>query len=261
MAKVDQPKAKAGLPEAGRAASEGPARPEKVSSIVARRIAREIVERDLEPGALLEPEAAMMEHFGVSRASLREGLRILETLGLVQIRPGPGGGPSVAALESADFGRVATLYFQIMGARLADVIEARLTIEPVMASLAATRHDPAMNDDLRESMSRHYDTKDDAEWRAVTDNFHSLICSMSGNPLLNLLARALKDIYTERVSGLVFPEEKRDHVRATHEEITVAIEGGHAETAERLMRDHMRAYADYFADRYPGLMDELVDWR
>jgi DNA-binding FadR family transcriptional regulator len=95
----------------------------------------------------------------------------------------------------------------------------------------------------------------------VTDHFHSLICSMSGNPLLNLLARALKDIYTERVSGLVFPEEKRDHVRSTHEEITAAIERGDAETSERLMRDHMRNYADFFADRYPGLMEELVDWR
>jgi GntR family transcriptional regulator, transcriptional repressor for pyruvate dehydrogenase complex len=259
MAKVDEGKPR--LPQGDRSLRAGPARAEKVSSIVARRIAREIVEQDLEPGALLAPEATMMEEFGVSRASLREGLRILETLGLVAIRPGPGGGPSVADMDSGDFGRMATLYFQVMRVRLADVIESRLTIEPVMASLAATRHDPAMNDDLREVMRQHYETEDDAEWRAVTDRFHSLICSMSGNPLLNLLARALKDIYTERVSGLVFPEEKRDHVRATHEEITKAIEEGDAETAERLMRDHMRAYADFFADRYPGLMDELVDWR
>lgn len=259
MAKVDDKKAR--LPQGDRALRAGPARTEKVSSIVARRIAREIVERDLEPGALLQPEAAMMEQFGVSRASLREGLRILETLGLVAIKPGPGGGPSVAAMSSSDFGRVATLYFQIMRARLADVIEARLTIEPVMAGLAATRHDPAMNDDLREVMRRHYETRSDAEWREVTDHFHSLICGMSGNPLLDLLARALKDIYTDRVSGLVFPEEKRDHVRATHEEITTAIEQGDAATAERLMRDHMRNYADFFADRYPGLMEELVDWR
>jgi GntR family transcriptional regulator, transcriptional repressor for pyruvate dehydrogenase complex len=259
MPKVDEGKAR--LPQGDRSLRDGPARSEKVSSIVARRIAREIVERDLEPGALLQPEAAMMEQFGVSRASLREGLRILETLGLVAIKPGPGGGPSVAAMSSSDFGRVATLYFQIMRARLADVIEARLTIEPVMAGLAATRHDPALNDDLRAVMRAHYETQSDAEWREVTDRFHSMICSMSGNPLLDLLARALKDIYTDRVSGLVFPEEKRDHVRATHEEITKAIEEGDAETAERLMRDHMRAYADFFADRYPGLMDELVDWR
>lgn len=259
MAKVDDEKAR--LPQGDRSMREGPARSEKVSSIVARRIAREIVERDLGPGALLQPEAAMMEQFGVSRASLREGLRILETLGLVAIKPGPGGGPSVAAMSASDFGRVATLYFQIMRARLADVIEARLTIEPVMAGLAATRRDPAMNDDLREVMGAHYETKSDAEWREVTDRFHSMICGMSGNPLLDLLARALKDIYTDRVSGLVFPEEKRDHVRATHEEITTAIEEGDAATAERLMRDHMRNYADFFADRYPGLMEELVDWR
>jgi GntR family transcriptional regulator, transcriptional repressor for pyruvate dehydrogenase complex len=238
----------------------GRSRTEKVASVIAREIVREIIDRDLPTGASLPPEAEMLESFEVSRASLREALRILEVQGLITIRPGPGGGPSVAEMDSRDFGRMATLFFQVMRATLGDLMEARLALEPVMAGLAATRRDPEMNDALRAAMQAHYGEMSDEEWREVTDTFHGLICSMSGNPLLNMLARSLKDIYTARVSGLVFPDEKRENVRETHERIVDAIEKGDGDTAQQLMHRHMAAYAEYFSTRYPGLMDELVDW-
>lgn len=235
-------------------------RTEKVASVIAREIVRDITDRDLPAGASLAPEADMLESFGVSRASLREALRILEIQGLITIRPGPGGGPSVAEMDSRDFGRMATLFFQVMRVTLGDLMEARLALEPLMAKLAAARRDPEMNEVLREVMDAHYGELSDDEWREVADRFHGLICSMSGNPLLNLLARALKDIYTVRVSGLVFPDEKRAHVRETHEGIVDAIEKGDGDTAQRLMHDHMASYAEFFATLHPGLMDELVDW-
>jgi DNA-binding FadR family transcriptional regulator len=236
-------------------------RAEKVSAVVARRIVRDIVERSLPPGAALEPEAVMLERFRVSRASLREALRVLETQGLITIKPGPGGGPFVADMDSRDFGRMATLFFQVMRVNLGTLMDARLAIEPLMAAEAARRGDPADKERLRALMTAHHEAKDDAEWIGVTRQFHSAVCSMSGNALLNLLAAALKDIYTDRVRGLVFPEEKRDHVVTSHAAIADAIIEGDAAEAERLMRDHMANYAEFFAARYPGLMDELVDWR
>jgi GntR family transcriptional repressor for pyruvate dehydrogenase complex len=236
------------------------ARGEKVASRVARQIVRDIVERDMQPGDPLESESGMLARFGVSRASLREALRILEIQGLITIKPGPGGGPSLAAVDSSDFGRMATLFFQVKRVTLGAVLEARLVIEPVMAGLAATRHDPALNDRLEAVVAQHYNTASDTEWIATTQEFHELVCSMSGNPLLNLLALALKDIYTDRVKGYVFPEENRDHVRTTHGKIAKAIVRGDAKTSERLMRDHMAKLAEFFEARHPGLMDELVDW-
>jgi len=237
-------------------------RGEKVASRVARLIVRDIVDSDRRPGDALEPESLMLERFGISRASLREALRILETQGLITIKPGPGGGPSVGAVDSRDFGRMATLFFQVLRVNLGSVVEARLVIEPVVARLAAARHDPELNAALLENVRRHETaTTDDGTWLAVTQDFHAMVCSMSGNPLLNLLALALKDIYTDRVSGFVFPEENREHVRSTHAEIAQAIIDGDAETAERLMHDHMAKLAEFFEARYPGLMSELVDWR
>ena len=242
-------------------ARESATRAQKVSAVVARRIVRDIVDRSLPPGAALEPEAVMLERFRVSRASLREALRVLETQGLITIKPGPGGGPFVADMDSRDFGRMATLFFQVMRVNLGTLMDARLAIEPLMAGEAARRGDPELKERLQMLMALHHETTDDAEWIEVTRQFHSTVCSMSGNALLNLLAQALKDIYTDRVQGLVFPDEKRDHVITTHAAITEAIVEGDAAEAERLMRDHMANYAEFFAARYPGLMDELVDWR
>src|SRR4051794_39628144 len=85
-------------------------RTEKVAAILARQIVRDIATRQLPPGSSLEPEGIMLERYGVSRASLREALRILETQGLITIKPGPGGGPIVSAVDAAEFGRMSTLY-------------------------------------------------------------------------------------------------------------------------------------------------------
>ena len=120
---------------------------------------------------------------------------------------------------------------------------------------------PELNEQLLDNVAAHQDALDDKSWLAVTESFHAMVCGMSGNPLLNLLAAALKDIYTARVSSYVFPEENRDHVRETHGAIAEAIINRDAATAERLMLDHMAKLADFFEARYPGLMDEPVNWQ
>jgi DNA-binding FadR family transcriptional regulator len=242
----------------------GPAllnRSEKVASRIARLIVRDIVDSDREPGDRLEAESQMVERFGVSRASLREALRILETQGLITIKPGPGGGPSVASVSSRDFGRMATLFFQVKNVSVANLVEARLVMEPVMARMAAERHDPELNDQLRAVVAAHDPRLSDREWLDITHDFHAMVCAMSGNPLLGLLAGALKEIYTDRVAGFVFPEENRDHVCEIHAAIADAIIVRNAEAAERMMHHHMERLAQFFAERYPGLMSELVQWR
>jgi GntR family transcriptional repressor for pyruvate dehydrogenase complex len=236
-------------------------RGEKVASLVARQIVRTIVDEGLTPGAPLEPEALMLDRFGVSRASLREALRILETQGLITIKPGPGGGPSVADVDSTNFARMSTLFFQVLRVRFREVVEARLIIEPFMAALAAARHDPELEDELLAIVQKGNEAEGDSEWLAASDEFHGMVLSMSGNALLNLVGKALKDIYTDRVAGLTFPSPERNHVREVHGKIAKAIVRGDAKVAERLMRDHMSEYAHNVERRHPGLLDEIVDWR
>lgn len=229
--------------------------------MLARQIVRDIADRQLPPGSPLEPEGAMVERYQISRASLREALRILETQGLIVIKPGPGGGPLVSAVDSRDFGRMSTLFYQVLGVRFREVVEARLIIEPVMAKLAAEHDDAEAKQRLGEIAREGWETRTNGEWLVASDAFHGQIIGMSGNTLLGLVARSLKNIYTDRVAGLSFPDSDRDKVRKTHDALAKAIMAGDANKSRRLMEAHMREYAEKVAERNPTLMDEIVDWR
>lgn len=238
-------------------------RTEKVSESVAREILHDIVDRGLEPGTSLPAEAQMLETFRVGRASLREALRILEIHGLIQIKPGPGGGPVVVGAHSADLGQTATMYFHATGATFRELIEARLVLEPLMARQAAERQDPEYLPLLEQVVeaSQLVSADDDHAYQRAATGFHDLVAGMSGNRVLDLLGRAMKDVYLDRVRELVFADEDRDWIMKEHLKIARAILKGDARRAEKLMADHMTAYTWTIEERFPGILDEVIDWR
>ena len=125
----------------------------KASEGVARDIVDDIVVRRLREGDGLPSESAMLQHYGVSRETLREGLRLLEVQGLISIRRGPGGGPIVGTIDPASLGRTSTLYFHLAGATYAELFDAWVVCERVIADLAASNPDRAA---VREAMARSF---------------------------------------------------------------------------------------------------------
>lgn len=239
-----------------------PRRGEKVSETIARQIVRDIVLSGRPPGTVLEPEVEMVERYGIGRASLREALRILEVQGLLSLKPGPGGGPVVSEVHSADFGRMATLYFQMSGATFRELCEARLIIEPLMARLAASTSDSDDHNSLRRTVEGEsaVDVSEDDPYLQATWDFHGTVSGMSGNRILDLFGRALKEVFTERINVGIFDREDRQGIIDTHNAISRAILKGHPQAAERLMREHMEEIFDEVARKYPGLLDEVVEW-
>jgi DNA-binding FadR family transcriptional regulator len=245
------------------------ARSDKLAELLAREIVRDIASRRLQPGTPLAAEAEMVREFGVGRSSVREALRILEVQGLITIRPGWGGGPVVAEASSRSFGRTATAYMQMRGATFEQLMEARLALDPLMARLAAEHGDPDVLRVLEEqvaAMTERLRTGDEApldesHWVVTSTSFHDLVANASHNEILNLFGGALKDIYTDRITGVAFPKEDRKNVHRIHRDIGAAILRGDGRRAERLMRDHMVAFVDLVREQRAGLMDEVVDWR
>src|SRR5213593_2264355 len=141
------------------------------------------------PGTQLPPEAKMLEEYRVGRGSLREALRILEVHGLISIKPGPRGGPTVDQVHTENFGRMATLFFQMDGVTFADLLDAMVIMEPTLAALAARRHDPQ----LVAEMSRFTRPVrlDDEEYTRDVADFHRLVAAMSGNPVMSLFGQSL----------------------------------------------------------------------
>lgn len=235
----------------------------KRALVIARQIVQDIVRQRLAPGASLPSEAAMLERFGVGRPSLREALRILEVHGLISIRTGPGGGPVVQPVSSRHFGQMATLFLHVDGATFRELVEARLALEPMMARWAATRQLPEAIARLQASIAneRWLDLDDSREQIEQGIDFHFALLEASGNRVLNLLGKAIAEIYAERITGVIFPLEARCHVRDVHAAIVDAIAVGDADTAEALTRDHMQEVVLHVEQRYPGFLDERVMWR
>jgi DNA-binding FadR family transcriptional regulator len=240
-------------------------RPEKVFEVVARDIVREIQSKHLEPGSMLAPEAQMLVEYNVGRGSLREALRVLEVHGLIAMKPGPKGGPVVGEVTSSSFGRMASLYFQAGAMTFNELMEARTTLEPTLARLAAERRDPDRLRMLMEAAAPadEQSLADDSHYLRASNRFHRLVIELSGNRVIGLFLLALEDIMHDRVlrGRMLFPLEERPNVIKAHVDIAVAIGAGDGPRAERGMREHMEVYASYVRERYPALIDEIIDWR
>jgi GntR family transcriptional repressor for pyruvate dehydrogenase complex len=233
-------------------------RMDKISSVIARDIVADL--RGKPPLTALPPEAAMLEKYRVGRASLREALRILEVHGIITIRPGPGGGPTVAPLDTVYFARMSTLYLHLLDATYREILEARIIIEPVMVRLAAQREDREALGELERFLALA-EPADESQYLQQSGGFHGLISGLSGNRVLDLQGRSLKDMYADRIEGMVFPPEAREGILADHRRIAQAIIAGDTSRAEQLMRAHMEEYLFYSAERNPGVLDEVAQWK
>jgi DNA-binding FadR family transcriptional regulator len=217
---------------------------------------------------MLPPEARLLERYRVSRASLREALRLLEVQGLVVIRPGPGGGPMIAEADSWHFGRMASLFFHLSGATYRDTLEARLILEPVVAGLIAQRQDPEHIQALRAYLDHSKTTMEgklppsafvitEAQERVL--EFHAMLMSMTGNPVITLLVRSLQDLRVDHMAG--DPSHLEGDFLHVHDMIARAIIEGRPAQAEQLMREHIQDFIQYELDNDPAYLEQTVSWR
>jgi GntR family transcriptional repressor for pyruvate dehydrogenase complex len=244
------------------APSRAPQRPAKMSQIIAAEIVRGIVTDGLREGDRLPTEVEMLQQFDVGRASIREALRILESYGLIAIRQGQGGGPVVSAIDPQDLARTLSFYFHLTGSTFGELAEARAVIEPVMARLAAERRDPEQMRVLEDVMEREAAASlENPEYITMANEFHYAVSGLSGNSVLDLLGRALRMLYTTRISGGgILPPEARPASRRLHREIGEAILSGRADVAQQLMESHVHDLAELQAERTPEVMDQRVIW-
>ncbi len=223
-------------------------RTEKKSERVAQRILDDTLARGLPAGTPLPNEVTMLAEYGVGRITLREALRILEVHGLLTIRPGPGGGPIVAEANSRDYGRMSSLFFRSAGVRLVDLIEARTLMEVTAARLAAGHRDADGVERLRtltKTLEAGPPDEDNADFLAVSREFHDLVNSMSGNKVVDLMSSSLVHMVLDRMVEYTYPAARRAEINQHHIAIAKAILRGNAAAAERHMLEHMQAYHEY----------------
>src|SRR5436190_15156949 len=140
-----------------------PLRVPKTAELVASHLRRQIVRGELKEGDALPPESALMEHFGVSRPTLREAYRVLESEALISVRRGARGGARVHIPDGDVAARYAGLVLQFRGTTLADVYAARSAIELAALDAMRPRVTKAALKPLRQNLELMDESIDDPE--------------------------------------------------------------------------------------------------
>lgn len=220
----------------------------KTSELIANELRRLIVRGDLNEGDALPPEASLMLRFGVSRPTLREAFRILESERLLSIARGAHGGPRVHQPNLATGTRYTALLLQARGVTLEDVYVARLTFEPPAARAFAEARPSEGIAALRACLDDEVAAMDTDRY-AVPHHFtrfHQLVVEGAGNLTISILAGMLvtiieKHLDMEMAAKRGWIERERDNRRAykAHRRLTELIEAGDGVAAEDFWRRHM----------------------
>lgn len=237
-----------------------PSRRDKKSERLAREIVRRIGEAGLIEGSSLPNEQEMLEAFGVGRPTLREALRLLESRGVLDIRAGRYGGPVVRKPNAADLGHTLTLMLHLEGATVADVLDARLAIEPLIIRDAAMNTEPDTLEELGATIDGIRMATSDESARIESIKFHLVAARLCSNPVLFLVQETLRSICDTAFQGVGYPEEPRERDAAEHEVIAQALRDGDPERAEQAARQHLETARSYWSVNHPRLFGRQVDW-
>lgn len=234
---------------------------EKLAMSLAQRIVRDIARAKLVPGDRLPSEQEMLADYGSGRGTLREAMRFLELQGVLEIKPGRGGGPVVAMPNSRHLAMTMALLLQFNEATFSSVMVARKQIEPVTARLSAQTPVAGLADQLKRSIEVMRESIGDAEaFLRENRRFHDLVAWGSGNPILGYVINSLHWITDGTVLGAQYPTKFQTGICSAHERIVEAIVNGDADAASYQMEKHIEEAIAYFKNKYPELLDARLTW-
>lgn len=219
-----------------------------------------IAEREVQPGDRLPPEAELAERLGASRGSLREAVRVLAYLGILDVRVGDG--TYVTNLDGASLlsglgliGLVATDHTAL------EIFEIRRILESAAAEQAAT----AISDDalaeLEAVVTQLESETDEARFVELDMQFHNLIAAASGNQVLQVLvasfsvqthrARLMRSRYVDGILSRSSAEHQSifRHIKARQPSLAAAAATAHVANVEHWLR---QTYAEAVGDGSDG---------
>ncbi|MQA78597.1 MAG: FCD domain-containing protein [Streptosporangiales bacterium] len=210
---------------------------------VADELRSQIVVGVLAAGERLPTEPELGGMFGVSRGTVREALRVLASQHLIETTRGVHGGSFVAAPDPArlieDVGGALGVLVMTPQLSVADMLEARLLLEPAAARLAAERADEDTVEAVRVAARAPRDARDPSGFAPHID-FHTTVLMATGNLMLAMMLQPVSDVLRVRLERAKADDRSLwDGIDACHVTIADAIAAGDATRAQDLMREHL----------------------
>ncbi|WP_372349715.1 FadR/GntR family transcriptional regulator [Streptomyces sp. KL116D] len=239
----------------------------KTAELVAGNLRRQIVRGELAPGDALPSESRLMEEFGISRPTLREAFRVLESESLISVRRGAHGGARVTEPEADVAARYAGLILEYRGATLGDLYRAAAMIEPACVRQLAAKPSATAVKRLRDAAEAEKAVLDDPLALVdAQDEFHALLVELTGNQTLILLCGILRYIVdranASHVEASAGSEEHKAQAlkgHRAHLRLVKLIEAGKADEAEKLWHRHLTSADDVVNSAGAKTVLELID--
>ncbi|WP_343708598.1 FCD domain-containing protein [Mycobacterium sp.] len=225
------------------------AQADKRATRIARRIEADIIRRGWPIGVSLGSEQALQERYQVSRSVLREAVRLVEHHRVARMRRGPNGGLLICEPDAAPATHALIIYLEYLGITVGDLLDARLLLEPLAASLAAQRIDEEGIDRLRAVLRAEQDRQ------PSNDEFHTVLAEHSKNPVLQLYIDILMRLtvrYAEdsRLDSASDAFEAIEHRHRDHADIVDAVTAGDAARAMALSERHAESVTAWLQDHH-----------
>ncbi len=264
---MSKPNAVNGAGKAG-AESSGKAQTKiKIAERVAAELRREIVTGKLRPGDKLHSEKDLQDQFGISRPTLREALRMLESESLIVVARGQYGGARVTEQNPTVIARQVGACLQMQSTTLRDVWQARSIIEPGAARLLAENRSETAIAEMRDNVARAQSASDDpVTYGTLTNEFSLILTRHCGNQTLHVLATLIQDIVAAQhvdVSVRTHSKAGVERMRKLNirgrERLLELIEEGNGPAAEEYWRDHLEKSGEVVFSAYEaGMTIDMV---
>jgi GntR family transcriptional regulator, transcriptional repressor for pyruvate dehydrogenase complex len=209
----------------------------RVYTKVAEQLQTHIV-GELKPGDMLPPERELVRMFGVSRSTIRDAIRRLETVGLLEPRQGVG---TVVREISADVvvTPVANMLLQ-KRKNISELLDVRMIIEPALARRAALHASPEQIAELGNLLDRQAAKISEGELATEEDSsFHYTIALAADNSVMLKLVHVLMDSLRELRERSLEAGGRQHKSLAAHRRVLAAVKQGDAAAAEAAMRRHV----------------------
>jgi GntR family transcriptional regulator, transcriptional repressor for pyruvate dehydrogenase complex len=183
---------------------------ESLSESIIAQVRQELFSGKLRPGDYLGTEASLSQIFGVSRMATRDAVRALHASGVIESRPGNGGGIRIAHGDPDRFADALAIQLKLVGVSVKEIVDAHVSIETAAAELAATRATDADLEGLRNHLNDLRESLKNKDLAGYIDHllaFHLALAQASHNRALSTLLQGyfgvLEDFYRGRASHAV----------------------------------------------------------
>lgn len=204
-----------------------PVRPVRAYERVVEQIEAALRRGDLRAGERLPSERELMRQFQVSRSTIREALRVLESNGLLRSRQGDPQGAELLPLSPDTLRRPMAKLARSGDISFEDLLQFRILLDGAASYLAAQLHDESQLAEMRSALERLRSTVGAGRgaWSEADVAFHDAIARATGNPLLQVCSAVVRSV----AAGMIESE--------------IAEAGDSAELTDRWVQLHSRLFA------------------